>query len=65
MAGLLALGASYGLTQQMFFDFGVRAMYIPRVKWGLTNVDDTKHREFFSAENLIYINAMVGIRFEF
>ena len=65
VAGLLALGASYGLTQQMFFDFGVRAMYIPRVKWGLTNIDDTKHREFFSAENVIYINAMAGIRFEF
>ena len=49
----------------MFFDFGMRLMYIPRVKWGLTNIDDTKHREFFSAENLIYINAMAGIRFEF
>ncbi len=65
VAGILSFGASYGLTQQMFFDFGVRAMYIPRVKWGLTNIDDTKHREFFSAENLIYINAMAGIRFEF
>lgn len=65
VALLASIGTSYGLTEQMFLDFGVRAMYLPRVKWGLTNVDDTKHREFFSAENLIYINAMLGLRFEF
>ena len=64
-AGLLSAGLSYGITEKMFLDFGARAMYIPRVKWGLTNVDDTKHREFFSAENLIYLNLMLGIRFEF
>ena len=64
-AGLLSAGLSYGITEKMFLDFGARAMYIPRVKWGLTNIDDTKHREFFSAENLIYLNLMLGIRFEF
>lgn len=64
-AGLLSAGISYGITEKMFLDFGARAMYIPRVKWGLTNADDTKHREFFSAENLIYLNLMLGIRFEF
>ena len=64
-AGLLSAGMSYGITEKMFLDFGARAMYIPRVKWGLTNSDDTKHREFFSAENLIYLNLMLGIRFEF
>ncbi len=64
-AGLLSAGMSYGITEKMFLDFGARAMYIPRVKWGLTNADDTKHREFFSAENLIYLNLMLGIRFEF
>lgn len=64
-AGLLAAGFSYGITEKMFLDFGARLMYIPRVKWGLTNSDDTKHREFFSAENLFYANVMLGIRFEF
>lgn len=64
-AGLLSAGMSYGITEKMFLDFGARMMYIPRVKWGLTNADDTKHREFFSAENLIYLNLMLGIRFEF
>ena len=64
-AGLLSAGMSYGITEKMFLDFGARVMYIPRVKWGLTNDDDTKHREFFSAENLIYLNLMLGIRFEF
>lgn len=65
VALLASIGTSYGLTDKMFLDLGVRAMYLPRVKWGLTNIDDTKHREFFSADNLIYINAMLGIRFEF
>ena len=64
-AGLLSAGISYGITEKMFLDFGARLMYIPRVKWGLTNADDTKHREFFSAENLFYANVMLGIRFEF
>ena len=64
-AGLLSAGISYGITEQIFLDFGARLMYIPRVKWGLTNADDTKHREFFSAENLIYTNLTLGIRFEF
>ena len=49
----------------MFMDFGVRAIYIPRVKWELSNEDGTKHREWFSAENLFYVNAMLGLRFEF
>lgn len=65
VAGLLAAGVSYGITETMFLDFGVRAMYLPRVKWELSNADDTKHREWFSAENMIYINAMLGLRFEF
>ena len=65
VAGLLSLGMSYGITETMFFDFGIRAAYLPRVKWELTNEGDTRHREYFSAENMIYINAMLGIRFEF
>lgn len=65
VVGLAALGFSYGLSETMFMDFGVRAMYIPRVKWELSNEDGTKHREFFSVENLFYVNAMLGLRFEF
>lgn len=65
VAGLLALGVSYGVTETMFFDFGARLMYIPRVKWELSNEDGSKHRELFDAENLIYANIMLGLRFEF
>lgn len=65
VAGLLSVGFSYGITENMFFDLGARVAYLPKVKWGLTNEDDTRHREFFSAENLIYANIMAGIRFEF
>ena len=65
VAGLLAGGVSYGINERMFLDFGARLMYVPRIKWGLTNIDDTRHREFFSAKNMIYTNVTLGIRFEF
>ncbi len=65
VAGLLSVGFSYGITETTFMDFGLRAMYLPRVKWELTNEDGTRHREWFSAENMIYVNAMLGLRFEF
>ena len=65
IAGLLSAGVSYAFSNNLFFDFGVRMMYLPRIKWELTNVDDTRHREMFSAENMIYTNVMAGIRFEF
>lgn len=65
VAALAAVGMSYGLAENTFLDFGVRAMYIPKVEWQLTNSDDTKHRDWFSAKNLIYTNVMLGLRFEF
>lgn len=65
VAGLLSLGLSYGITETLFLDFGVRGIYLPRVKWELVNTEQDRHREVFSAENMIYINAMLGIRFEF
>lgn len=65
VAGVLAVGASYGISENMYFDFGLRMMYLPEIKWGLSNEDNTKHREMFSSENNIYINALIGIRFEF
>ena len=45
IAGLLAAGFSYGLTETMFVDFGARMTYIPKVKWVLTNEDGTRHRD--------------------
>ena len=65
IAALVAGGISYGLTETMFLDFGARMAYIPRIKWKLTNEDNTRHRDWISAENLIYINLMLGLRFEF
>lgn len=60
-----ALGASYGITEYTFLDFSARVMYIPTVKWNLVNSDGSRHREWFSAEDMLYTNLMVGLRFEF
>ena len=65
IAALIAGGVSYGLTETMYLDFGARMAYIPKIKWQLTNQDNTRHRDWISAENLIYINLMLGLRFEF
>lgn len=65
VAGVFALGLSYGLNEQLFVDFGVRVTYLPRVKYQLVNVDDTRRLDWFSAKNLIYSNVMLGVRFEF
>lgn len=65
VAALLAAGMSYGIAENMFVDLGARLTYLPKVKWELTNADETRHREWFSAENIIYVNIMAGIRFEF
>ena len=65
IAGVLAAGFSYGLTEEMYFDFGARMTYIPKVKWVLTNADGTNHHDWINAEDLIYLNVMLGLRFEF
>lgn len=65
VSGVLALGLSYGITESMYFDLGARLMYIPKIKWKLTNVDNTRNRDWFSAENMFLANIMLGIRFEF
>ena len=65
IAGVLALGASYGLSDAMYLDFGVRFMYVPEIKWALANEDDTRHRDWFSAKNVFFTNVLVGLRFEF
>ena len=65
IAGMFAAGFSYGLDEGIFMDFGTRIAYIPKIKWTLTNEDNTRHRDWIGAENLIYINMMLGLRFEF
>ena len=65
VAGVLALGLSYGIYEGMFLDFGARAAYLPRVKYTLSNSDGTSHLDWFSAKNLIYANVMFGLRVEF
>jgi len=60
-----ALGFSYGITQSMYFDFGLRVAYIPKITWSLSNSDGTQYRDWFAAKNMIYTNASIGIRFEF
>lgn len=63
--GLLAGGFSYGIAQNAFLDIGARAMYLPSIKWKLSNEDGSKHRDLFESKNVIYLNLMLGIRFEF
>lgn len=65
VAGVIAAGFSYGLADNMFLDLGARVMYVPKIKWALSNSDGTKTRDWFSAKNVLYTNIMVGIRFEF
>ena len=65
VAGLVALGASFGIDENIFIDFGARAAYLPRVKYTLVNSDDTRRMDWFSAKNLIYANVMLGLRVEF
>ncbi len=65
VAGLLALGVSYGLAENTFLDMGIRLTYIPKIEWALSNADATRQRDWFSATNVFYTNIMVGLRFEF
>lgn len=65
VAGIIALGASYGITKYTFLDFGARVIYVPKITWNLVNTDASQHREWFSAKNMIYSNFTVGLRFEF
>ena len=66
---MAAVGFSYGVTERLFLDAGLRGMFMRKIKWQLTNgessADVEKRRDWFSAENMIYINATVGLRVEF
>ncbi len=65
VAGLGAVGFSYGLMDNMFVDMGLRVMYIPNADWVIEDDTETIERSWFSAQGLIYTNFMMGIRFEF
>ena len=65
VAGVAALGISYGITNYTFLDLGARVIYVPKITWNLVNNDGSQHREWFSAKNMIYSNFTVGLRFEF
>lgn len=65
IAGIVAAGMSYGITETMFLDFGARVMYVPKIKWALQGKDGERSRDWFSAKNAIYANVMLGLRFEF
>lgn len=65
VAGIAALGISYGITNYTFLDLGARVIYVPKITWNLVNNDGSQHREWFSAKNMIYSNFTVGLRFEF
>ena len=66
---MAAVGISYGVNERMFLDVGIRAMYVPKIKWQLSNsesgTDAEKRRDWFTADKMIYVNAMVGLRVEF
>lgn len=65
IALLGAVGLSYGITSYAFLDFQARLIYIPKIMWNISNSTGTMHREWFSAENMVYTNLLVGVRFEF
>ncbi|MCL1892131.1 MAG: hypothetical protein FWF97_02455 [Alphaproteobacteria bacterium] len=65
-----AVGFSYGLAESIFLDLSFRLMWIPQIKWALNNepvesVTGYKTKDIFSAHNVFYGTAMVGVRFEF
>lgn len=62
---MLAGGFSYGLGDHMFLDAGVRLMYMNKIKWQLTNSDNSKRRDWFSADKMVYVAGLVGLRVEF
>ena len=65
LAGVLTAGMSYGVSESFFLDFGFRFIYIPQIKWALSNADGSHMRDWFHAENIIYSNFLFGFRWEF
>lgn len=65
IAGILAVGLSYGIADNVFLDGGVRLSYIPKIKWELTSSDSSRNMDWLSGDGLIYTNVTLGLRFEF
>jgi opacity protein-like surface antigen len=59
------IGASYGINEYTFIDLGARFMYIPKTTWAIASSDGSKHRDWFSADNMFYTTLNIGLRFEF
>ena len=60
-----ALGLSYGISKYTFLDLSARLTYIPKITWNIASSDGKYTREWFSAENMLYTNFLLGVRFEF
>ena len=65
IAGVLAAGASYGISDGVFLDFGARLLYVPNVKWTISDETGDRSRDWFSVKNMFWANIMLGIRAEF
>ena len=65
LAGVVTVGASYGVSESFFLDFGFRFIYVPKIKWSLSNADESRSRDWFHAENMLYSNFVFGFRWEF
>ena len=67
----VALGAAYAISQNIYFDFGARASYVPNVRFALNNsLDPTpvagyREMDIFSARDVVFLNVFAGLRFEF
>ena len=65
LAAVLTVGFSYGISESFFLDAGFRFIYLPQIKWALGNIDGTRTRDVFRAENILYTNFLFGFRWEF
>ena len=65
MAVTGALGFSYGISKYTYLDVSARLTYVPKITWSIASSDGSHTREWFSAENMLYTNLLVGVRFEF
>jgi len=65
LAGIVTFGFSYGISESFFLDSGFRFIYLPKIKWALSNADGTQSRNWFSAENVVYSTFLFGFRWEF
>ena len=74
IAGNYAVSAAaciaFGLDDGILLDIGARASFVPRISWMLNNGEEnggviTRSRGIFSAENVMFLSAYAGVRFEF